>query len=110
MTQTTDTILDRIVADKRDEVAAARRRVPLAAVKAGAAAAPHARDFAAALGKTLRRPAIVPAPAIAVKLLLGEMATVVLEGQRAVPKRALDLGFRFRFPDLGPALRDALGS
>jgi uncharacterized protein (TIGR01777 family) len=68
------------------------------------------RDFASALGKALRRPAIVPAPAAAVKLLLGEMATVVLDGQRVVPKRALDLGFRFRFPELGPALRDALGT
>jgi NAD dependent epimerase/dehydratase family enzyme len=38
------------------------------------------------------------------------MASVVLDGQRVVPKRALDLGFRFRFPELGPALRDALGT
>jgi NAD dependent epimerase/dehydratase family enzyme len=53
---------------------------------------------------------MVPTPAEAVKLLMGEMATVILDGQRVVPKRALDLGFRFRFPDLGLALRDALGT
>jgi uncharacterized protein (TIGR01777 family) len=66
------------------------------------------RDFAAALGRVLHRPAIAPAPAAAVRLVFGEMATVVLDGQRVVPKRALDLGFRFRFPDLDTALRDAL--
>ncbi|MDO8614477.1 MAG: indole-3-glycerol phosphate synthase TrpC [Dehalococcoidia bacterium] len=54
MTQTTDTILDRIVAHKRDELAAARAAVPLAAMQARAAGAPAARDFAAAL----RRPTI----------------------------------------------------
>jgi uncharacterized protein len=68
------------------------------------------RDFAAALGRALGRPAVVPAPALAVRLLLGEMATMVLDGQRVVPKRALDLGFRFRFPELPAALGDALGA
>ncbi len=67
------------------------------------------REFAAALGKALHRPAFVPAPAPAVRLLFGEMATMVLEGQRIPPRRALDLGFRFRFPEIGPALRDVLG-
>jgi hypothetical protein len=41
-----------------------------------------------------------------VKLLFGEMATMVLDGQRAVPTRALGLGFRFRFPELSVALGD----
>jgi uncharacterized protein (TIGR01777 family) len=73
----------------------------------GTAPAPvRNRDFASALGKALRRPALVPAPSAALKLLFGEMATLVLEGQRVVPGRALDLGFRFRFPELGGALRD----
>lgn len=76
----------------------------------GTAPAPvRNRDFAVALGKALHRPALLPAPALALKLLFGEMATVVLDGQRVVPQRALDLGFRFRFPDLGAALRDVLG-
>ena len=64
------------------------------------------REFAAALGQAVHRPALVPAPAAAVKLLFGEMATMVLDGQRAVPKRALGLGFRFRFPELSVALDD----
>jgi hypothetical protein len=51
----------------------------------------------------------VPAPAVAVKLLFGEMATMVLDGQRVVPKRALAFGFRFRFPELSTALGQALG-
>ena len=66
------------------------------------------RDFASALGRVLHRPAIVPAPAAAVRLVFGEMATVILDGQRVTPKRVLDLGFRFRFPDLDAALHDAL--
>jgi len=43
-----------------------------------------------------------------VKLLFGEMATVVVTGQRAVPKRLLALGYEFRHPELGEALRDVL--
>ncbi|HSB35934.1 MAG TPA: TIGR01777 family oxidoreductase, partial [Thermoanaerobaculia bacterium] len=68
------------------------------------------RDFAKALGRALQRPAIAPAPAVAVRLLFGEMATVVLDGQRVVPKKALALGFRFRFPHLDEALADAVGA
>jgi uncharacterized protein (TIGR01777 family) len=76
----------------------------------GTAPAPvRNRDFASALGRALRRPALVRAPAPALKLLFGEMATMVLEGQRALPSRALALGFRFRFPELGEALRDVVG-
>jgi uncharacterized protein (TIGR01777 family) len=66
-------------------------------------------EFARSLGRELHRPAMVPAPAFAVRLLLGEMATVVLDGQRAVPESLLKLGFRFRFADPGAALRDLLG-
>ncbi|HEX9289054.1 MAG TPA: DUF1731 domain-containing protein [Anaeromyxobacteraceae bacterium] len=47
-------------------------------------------------------------PRAALKLALGELAEVVTTGQRAVPKKALDLGYRFRFPDLEPALADVL--
>jgi hypothetical protein len=65
------------------------------------------KEFATALGHALHRPAFFPAPAAAVKLLLGEMATVVLDGQRVVPKRAEALGFSFRFTDVEAALRDA---
>jgi NAD dependent epimerase/dehydratase family enzyme len=47
-------------------------------------------------------------PALALRILYGGMAKLVVEGQRAVPRRALDLGYRFRHPDLAEALRSAL--
>jgi uncharacterized protein (TIGR01777 family) len=65
-------------------------------------------EFGRALGRVLRRPAFVPTPAFALRLLLGEMSTVLLDGQRAVPRRLLGLGFTFRFPDAEAALRDLL--
>ncbi len=66
------------------------------------------RDFSKALGRALHRPAVMPVPAIALKLLYGEMAEIVLEGQRAVPRRLQELAYPFRHPDLDAALRDAL--
>jgi len=65
-------------------------------------------DFGRALGRVLRRPSFVPAPAFALRLFLGEMSTVLLDGQRAVPRHMLDLGFTFRFPEVEAALRDLL--
>lgn len=65
-------------------------------------------DFTRELAKTLHRPAIFPVPALALKILFGEMSQVVLSGQRTVPRAALDAGFRFRFPELGTALRDVV--
>jgi uncharacterized protein (TIGR01777 family) len=66
------------------------------------------RAFSRALGRALHRPAVAPIPAFALKLLYGDMAMVVTEGQRAVPRRALDLGYTFTHPDLDEALRSAL--
>jgi len=66
------------------------------------------RSFAGTLGETLGRPAVLPAPAFAVKLVFGKAASTVLEGQRAIPARATGLGFGFRFASLEPALRDIL--
>lgn len=65
-------------------------------------------DFGRALGRVLRRPSFVPAPAFALRLFLGEMSTVLLDGQRAVPRHMLDFGFTFRFPEVEAALRDLL--
>jgi uncharacterized protein (TIGR01777 family) len=67
------------------------------------------REFASMLGKVLRRPAFAPAPAFALRAAMGEMASLVLDGQKALPGKASALGFRFRFPSLEPALRDILG-
>ncbi len=66
------------------------------------------RELARAIGKTLGRPSFVPTPAIALRLILGEMATLVLDGQRAVPERLLERGFEFRFSEVEDALRDLL--
>jgi len=66
-------------------------------------------EFSHLLGQRLRRPALMPTPEFALRLLFGEMATALLDGQQAIPKRLLQLGFTFRFPEAGPALRDLLG-
>jgi uncharacterized protein len=63
-------------------------------------------DFARTLGRVLGRPALMPAPAFALRLILGEMAEAVLTGQRALPARAESLGFHFEHPTLEDALRD----
>ena len=64
------------------------------------------RDFGKALGKALQRPSYMPVPSFAMRLLVGEVATVVLDGQRALPKKLEDLGFNFEFPEVEPALLD----
>lgn len=63
-------------------------------------------QFARALGRALGRPAILPAPGFALRLMFGEMADLLLTGQRAVPARAVEMGFKFRFAKLEEALRD----
>ena len=66
-------------------------------------------EFAAALGRVLHRPSLVPTPAFALRLALGEMAQpLLLASTRMVPRRALDLGFRFAYSDLASALRSVL--
>jgi uncharacterized protein (TIGR01777 family) len=67
------------------------------------------RDFVRVLAEVLNRPAIVPAPAVAVRLALGEMATLALDGRPVVPRVALDTGYRYRHPGLEGALRDVYG-
>lgn len=66
------------------------------------------RDFAHILGRVMHRPSVFPTPAFALETALGEISTLVLDGQRAVPRKLLDLGFKFRHPDLFYALRDLL--
>jgi uncharacterized protein len=65
------------------------------------------KEFSRALGRALHRPAIAPIPAFAIRTLYGDMAEIVTEGQRAVPKRTLELGYRFRYTDLDEALKKA---
>lgn len=65
-------------------------------------------ELARTLGRVMRRPAFTPAPALVLRLALGQFADVILFSQRMVPRRLLDSGFEFRFPDLEMALRDIL--
>ena len=66
-------------------------------------------DFARALGRALNRPAVIPAPGFALKIILGEMAgPLLLYSQRVVPALALAAGFRFAHPELDEALADLL--
>ncbi len=61
-----------------------------------------------ALGHALGRPAVLPVPGMAVRLLYGEMAEMITTGQRAIPARLRELGYRFRHPEIEPALNDVL--
>jgi len=65
-------------------------------------------EFARALGAALHRPAVLPTPAFALRLLFGEMADILLTGQRVVPKRATAEGFKFKYPELPSALSSVL--
>jgi uncharacterized protein (TIGR01777 family) len=66
------------------------------------------RDLARAIGRALSRPSLLPAPAAAIRIAIGEMAEVVLASQRVLPRRALALGYRFRFPEVLAAVKDLL--
>lgn len=66
-------------------------------------------EFTKTLGRVLNRPTFMPSPPVfMLKTLIGEFANVLLQSQNAVPKRSLDAGFHFHYPDLEPALREIL--
>lgn len=66
------------------------------------------REFARSVGKVMRRPAFIHIPAFMLRLGLGEMSTMVLDGQRASAKKLTDLGFHFHYEDIESALKDLL--
>ncbi|HEY1241820.1 MAG TPA: TIGR01777 family oxidoreductase [Bryobacteraceae bacterium] len=65
-------------------------------------------EFTRELGRALKRPALFVVPKLALKLVFGEMSELLVEGQRVIPRAAESAGFRFRYPELGPALADLL--
>jgi uncharacterized protein len=65
-------------------------------------------EFSRVLGRVLHRPAVVPVPAVALRLRYGDMAQIVITGQRVIPARLHELGLSFQQPQLEPALRDVL--
>jgi len=66
------------------------------------------RELAGILANVLHRPGFMPAPGFALRLVLGEMADMLLNGQRVVPSRLQELGYRFKYPAVEPALRSLL--
>ncbi len=75
-------------------------------------AAPHAvtnEQLTRAIGEILGRPTPFAVPSLALRLLLAEGAEPLLTGPRAIPKKLLDSGFQFEYPELGDALHEALG-
>ena len=67
------------------------------------------KDFTKALGKALNKPTFMPAvPGLLIKAAMGEFGSVLVKGQRVVPKVLLSKGFTFRFPEISAALRDLL--
>lgn len=78
------------------------------AMNAAAPAAVTNREFTRTLASVLRRPAIFPVPALTLRLLFGELASVLLSSQRVVPRVAEKTGYRFRYSTLDEALRAIL--
>jgi uncharacterized protein (TIGR01777 family) len=66
-------------------------------------------EFTTALAQVLGRPAFLPVPALALQVLLGESASVILEGQRVIPQKAQLNGFQFLYPDIVSALQEIIG-
>ncbi len=66
----------------------------------------RSRDLAAALGRVLNRPSKMPAPSFMLRAIMGEVADVMMASQRAVPRRLMEAGFDFAFPQVESALRD----
>jgi len=62
-------------------------------------------DLGRAIGKVLHRPSFMPVPGFMIKLILGEFGSVLLKGQRVIPRRLLDAGFKFKYPDIEEALK-----
>jgi len=67
------------------------------------------KDLAKALGKVLHKPSFMPAPGFMIKLVLGEFGSVILEGQRVIPKKLLENGFVFQYADIHQALQNIAG-
>ena len=67
------------------------------------------KDLAKALGRALHRPSLIPAPGFIVKLVLGEFGSVILEGQRVIPRKLLNNGFLFQYPEIDKALQIIVG-
>ncbi|MBF0475274.1 MAG: TIGR01777 family protein [Deltaproteobacteria bacterium] len=68
------------------------------------------RELARSLGQALHRPAFLPAPGFMIRLVMGELGSVLLSGQKVLPRKLVNAGFEFSFPDLSRALGNILAS
>lgn len=66
------------------------------------------KDLGKAIGKVLHRPSFLPVPGFMIELILGEFGSVLLKGQRVIPRRLLDASFKFRYPDIEAALKSVI--
>lgn len=71
---------------------------------------PTNAEFSKQLGEAMGRPSLMPVPSFGLQILFGEMSTVLLDGQRAVPQKLQADGFQFQYAEAVPALRDVLGN
>ena len=68
------------------------------------------KELSQSLGKILRRPAFLPAPGFMLRLVLGEFGSILLEGQKVIPRKLLQAGFQFQYPEIAPALGQVVGA
>jgi uncharacterized protein (TIGR01777 family) len=66
------------------------------------------KNLADAIGKVLQRPSFMPTPGFMIRLILGEFGDVLLKGQRVIPRRLMESGFKFRYPDIEEALKNIM--
>ena len=66
------------------------------------------RELGNAIGRVLHRPSFLPAPGFMIEIILGEFGSVLLKGQRVIPRRLLDAGFRFSYPEIDEALHSII--
>ncbi|MDI6742773.1 MAG: TIGR01777 family oxidoreductase [Smithella sp.] len=66
------------------------------------------KELGKAIGRILHRPSCLPAPGFMIRLILGEFGSVLLEGQRAMPRRLMDAGFQFKYPQIDAALKSII--
>lgn len=68
----------------------------------------RSRELAKTLGEVLRRPAVMPAPAFMIRVVLGEFGNVLLYSQRTIPDKLLSYGFEFQYPDVRSAIKEVV--
>ena len=66
------------------------------------------KEFCKALGNAMKRPSIIPVPSFALKIALGEMSDLLLKGQKVIPEKLLENGYKFLFPEIEAALNNIL--